>query len=124
MDRMIGVMVRGCAEGTMAFGHPKIMRPPFVSRTLSFALAAIASNLGYASDAHTADLIDLSLEELSTIEVTSVSKRAERLAEAPASIFVITRGDIRSSRLYRGRCPAGLAGQQRHRVVADGGESV
>ena len=43
------------------------------------------------------DLADLSLEELSNIEVTSVSGRAERLADAPASIFVITREDIRRS---------------------------
>lgn len=41
------------------------------------------------------DLADLSLEELSNIEVTSVSRRAERLSDAPASIFVITREDIR-----------------------------
>lgn len=41
------------------------------------------------------DLADLSLEELSNIEVMSVSRRAESLADAPASIFVITRDDIR-----------------------------
>jgi iron complex outermembrane receptor protein len=43
------------------------------------------------------DLADLSLEELGSIEVTSVSGRAERLADAPASIFVITGEDIRRS---------------------------
>ncbi|HET7597982.1 MAG TPA: TonB-dependent receptor [Burkholderiales bacterium] len=43
------------------------------------------------------DLADLSLEELSNIEVTSVSKRAESLSDAPASIFVITNDDIRRS---------------------------
>jgi len=43
----------------------------------------------------TRDLADLSLEELSAIEVTSVSRRIERLSDAPASIFVITRDDIR-----------------------------
>ncbi|HMH16718.1 MAG TPA: TonB-dependent receptor [Burkholderiales bacterium] len=43
------------------------------------------------------DLADLSLEELSNIEITSVSKRPERLADAPASIFVITAEDIRRS---------------------------
>lgn len=40
-------------------------------------------------------LADLSLEELSNIEITSVSKRAERLADAPTSVFVITADDIR-----------------------------
>jgi iron complex outermembrane receptor protein len=42
-------------------------------------------------------LADLSLEELGNIEITSVSKHAERLADAPASIFVITNDDIRRS---------------------------
>jgi iron complex outermembrane recepter protein len=41
------------------------------------------------------DLADLSLEQLGNIEVTSVSKRSERLSEAAASIFVITGDDIR-----------------------------
>ncbi|SNS91509.1 iron complex outermembrane recepter protein [Noviherbaspirillum humi] len=40
-------------------------------------------------------LADLSLEELADIRVTSVSKRSELLADAPASIFVITAEDIR-----------------------------
>jgi len=41
------------------------------------------------------DLADLSLEQLGSIEVISVSKRAERLSTAAASIFVITGDDIR-----------------------------
>jgi iron complex outermembrane recepter protein len=43
------------------------------------------------------DLADLSLEELGNIEITSVSKRAQRLMDAPASVFVITAEDIRRS---------------------------
>jgi len=43
------------------------------------------------------DLADLSLEELVNIRVTSVSGRAERLSDAPASIYVITADDIRRS---------------------------
>ena len=43
------------------------------------------------------DLSRLSLEELATIEVTSVSRRPEVLADAAAAIFVITRDDIRRS---------------------------
>jgi iron complex outermembrane receptor protein len=43
------------------------------------------------------DLADLSLEELANIQVTSVSGRAERLSDAPASIYVITAEDIRRS---------------------------
>jgi iron complex outermembrane receptor protein len=43
------------------------------------------------------DLADLSLEQLSAIEVTSVSRRPERLSDAPASIYVISAEDIRRS---------------------------
>jgi iron complex outermembrane receptor protein len=58
--------------------------------------AWVASDLAAAETA-LQDLADLSLEELSNIEVTSVSKRAERLSDAPASVFVITGDDIRRS---------------------------
>ncbi|HEX5126001.1 MAG TPA: TonB-dependent receptor, partial [Rhodocyclaceae bacterium] len=44
-----------------------------------------------------ADLGDLSLEQLTRIKVTSVSRRAEPLATAAASIYVITSDDIRRS---------------------------
>ncbi|MES2353516.1 MAG: TonB-dependent receptor [Pseudomonadota bacterium] len=43
------------------------------------------------------NLANLSLEELGNIEITSVSKRPERLSDAPASVFVITSEDIRRS---------------------------
>lgn len=43
------------------------------------------------------ELVDLDLEQLSNIIVTSVSLREERLSDAPASIFVITGEDIRRS---------------------------
>jgi iron complex outermembrane receptor protein len=43
------------------------------------------------------DFGDLSLEELANIRITSVSKKSESLADAPASIFVITGDDIRRS---------------------------
>jgi iron complex outermembrane receptor protein len=42
-----------------------------------------------------AEFADLSIEELANIDVTSVSKRPERLQDAPASVFVITADDIR-----------------------------
>lgn len=42
-------------------------------------------------------LEELSLEQLAEIKVTSVSRREERLANVPASIFVITAEDIRRS---------------------------
>jgi len=42
-------------------------------------------------------LADLSLEELANIEITSVSRRAERLSDAAASVYVITSEAIRRS---------------------------
>ena len=66
-------------------------------RTIAGMLLAIASSPGYAEDAKANDLADLSLEELGNIEVTSVSRRPERLSDAAASIFVITGEDIRRS---------------------------
>ncbi len=42
-------------------------------------------------------LAEMSLEDLTKIEVTSVSKHKEQLADAPAAIFVITQEDLRRS---------------------------
>src|SRR5437899_2463413 len=44
-----------------------------------------------------ADIADLRIEELGNIQITSVSRHAERLSDAPAAIFVITGEDIRRS---------------------------
>ena len=43
------------------------------------------------------ELIELSLEDLLTMEVTSVSKKAQSLSNAAAAVFVITPEDIRRS---------------------------
>ena len=43
------------------------------------------------------DLTELSIEDLLNIEVTSVSKKAQKVSEAAAAIFVITQEDIRRS---------------------------
>jgi iron complex outermembrane receptor protein len=43
------------------------------------------------------DVTAISLEDLMNLKVTSVSKRAQKLADAPAAIFVITQEDIRRS---------------------------
>jgi iron complex outermembrane recepter protein len=54
-----------------------------------------------AAGADAGSLADLSLEELSNVQITSVSKRAERLSDAAASVFVITADDIRRSGVRR-----------------------
>lgn len=43
------------------------------------------------------DLTGLTLEQLADIEITSVSRRPEQLSSAAASVYVITRDDIRRS---------------------------
>jgi len=77
-----------------------------MTRRLSFLLlglatAACAQASGHQDGERTmperqaAEFADLSIEELANIDVTSVSKRPERLQDAPASVFVITADDIR-----------------------------
>ena len=51
----------------------------------------------FAADGGARELLDLSLEQLANLQITSVSKKSERLADAPASVFVITAEDIRRS---------------------------
>jgi iron complex outermembrane receptor protein len=72
------------------------MKERAVSLSLVFALLA-ALFIPLPAQADSGDLGDLSLEELANIEITSVSKKSEPLADAPASIFVITGEDIRRS---------------------------
>jgi iron complex outermembrane receptor protein len=55
---------------------------------VAFVTAAAAERLQVSS------LADLSLEQLTNVEVTSVSRHAEPLADAPASIYVISAEDI------------------------------
>jgi len=55
-----------------------------------------AGNLEAAQKLPT-DLTELSLEELMNIEITSVSKKAQKLSDAAAAVFVITQEDIRRS---------------------------
>ncbi len=44
-----------------------------------------------------ADVQNLSIEQLASVEITSVSRRPEPLNQAPASVYVITAEDIRRS---------------------------
>ncbi len=47
-----------------------------------------------AAQLSTQSMADLSIEELSNIQITSVSKKPQRLLDAAASVFVITHDDI------------------------------
>src|SRR5579864_7484966 len=54
---------------------------------------------GFAQSASTAprDLTQVSLEDLMNIEVTSVSKKEQKLSKTAAAVFVITQEDIHAS---------------------------
>jgi iron complex outermembrane receptor protein len=56
---------------------------------------ALAADMQFA--ATPAGLARLTIEELAEIEVSSVSRHPERLADAPAAVYVITSDDIRRS---------------------------
>nr|MCH9638821.1 TonB-dependent receptor plug domain-containing protein [Betaproteobacteria bacterium] len=57
-----------------------------------FARFALATEKSI--DSH---LLDFSIEELMNVEVTTVSRRSQKLTEVAAAIFVITQDDIRRS---------------------------
>ena len=64
---------------------------------LRLAILGMCSGAPAYAATTTTDLTELSLDELMNVEVTSVSKKAERLSDAATSIFVITQEDIRRS---------------------------
>ncbi|MCA9477403.1 MAG: TonB-dependent receptor, partial [Nitrospira sp.] len=72
-------------------------------RRVSCWALLIGFGLGHPGQARSSDtpipqdLTQLSLEELMSIEVTSVSKKKQKLNDSAAAIFVITQEDIRRS---------------------------
>lgn len=75
------------------------MRRMLVTTVLSSAMvmSSLDTLMAASTDLNTDDLLKLSLAELTNIQVTSVSKKAEKETEAAAAIFVITQEDIRRS---------------------------
>ncbi len=68
-------------------------------RVLSWSAGMVCALL-FAVSAHAQcqpDLTQLSPEQLSRMEVTSVSKKQQKLSDTAASVFVITQQDIRNS---------------------------
>lgn len=68
-------------------------------RTMLAGLAAmvLAANLGAQGQQRVPDVTTLSMEDLMNMQVTSVSKRTQKVADAAAAVFVITQEDIRRS---------------------------
>lgn len=77
------------------------VRRRFRAAALAAAVGGAAATAPHAAAAQVEssgrDLVGLSLEQLMEIEVTSVSKRPERLGDAAAAVSVLTREDIRRS---------------------------
>ena len=64
---------------------------------LAILLAMCVTTPARGGTTGTDDLLSLSIEALMQIQVTSVSKHAQKLSEAPAAITVLTSEDIRRS---------------------------
>jgi iron complex outermembrane receptor protein len=70
--------------------------------TVTLAVVAFVANFSLVPCVQAEEqknLADLSLEELLSIKVTSVSKRSQSVAQSAAAVFVITEDDIRRSGL-------------------------
>lgn len=79
-----------------ATSHPTfLLRPARLAAACFGALVALQAAAEDVASGRDASLADLSIEELANIEITSVSRKPERLLVAPASVFVITADDIR-----------------------------
>ena len=73
-------------------------RMPDRGRLRRTALAcAVILMAASPATADSRSLADMSLEEFLNTEITSVSRKAQRLVEAPSAVFVITSEDIRRS---------------------------
>jgi iron complex outermembrane receptor protein len=76
--------------------HFRVAACRFVQVLSIFPLGiALAAPEAFSAEVPSEALADLTLEQLSNIDVTSVSKKSEPLSGAAASIFVITGEDIR-----------------------------
>src|SRR2546430_11429438 len=63
-------------------------------------LTALTLAAGVASHAQSppkSDLLDMNLEDLMNVQITSVTRKEQRLAKAGAAVYVISREDIRCS---------------------------
>ena len=71
--------------------------PQRVRLPAAIAMALVCAQQGAQAQTLAASLVDLSLEQLSNIQVTSVSKREQRLADVAGAVYVISQEDIRRS---------------------------
>ncbi len=72
------------------------MKPRIFPVLLASSVLAVISP-SVAEEISDDDLFDLSLEELISMEVTSVSRKKQRLMDSAAAVYVVTQEDIRRS---------------------------
>ena len=71
---------------------------PVLMRAVAFALVQLALRLTIAQgQTQPPDLTALKIEDLMNVDVTSASKKEQKLSRVPAAIYVITQEDIRRS---------------------------
>jgi iron complex outermembrane recepter protein len=75
--------------------HFTIIGSKFLRRLV--LAASLGPLLGFAQQPADDDISQASLEDLMNLQVTSVSKKEEKLSKAGAAVFVITQEDIRRS---------------------------
>lgn len=70
---------------------------------IGFALLAFLSSftlntplLAQEKEEEVADVMDMALEDLLNVEITTAGKKAEKIADIPASVVVVTRAEIES----------------------------
>ena len=85
------------ARGTiiMRHGSGRLYKCAALAAFLAPALILAAPSPVLADAATLGDLSALSIDDLANVPVTSVSRRAQPLSQAPASIFAINQDDIR-----------------------------
>src|ERR1700686_3341391 len=96
------IAVRDFREGNITMFStrpPSLAAARFVGRTMlaSFMTVFLAANGAAQSQQSVPDVTALSMEDLMKVQVTSVSKRTQKVADAAAAIFVITQEDFRRS---------------------------
>ena len=78
--------------------HPwrQVLRSRFMV-SLAWVLAVMVIPAAHARPVAAKDLTELSIEDLMSVEVTTVSRKAQRLTDSTAAVFVISAEDIRRS---------------------------
>lgn len=84
-------------NGRSAHNNDSMMQRRSIPLGACVLAGVLATAMGAARGQSTGHLADLTLEQLSSIEVTSVGKRVQRLADVPGSVFIISQEDIRRS---------------------------